>query len=111
MAVPTRPAAGAPIETAWGDVVHDGVVAMEIQTGTAILVFSNVAVSAILVVTFPHPFASTPLVFLTPQDTGNITIGLRAKDATSFQMQGRDSREAAITANSPIGWIAYGPRV
>lgn len=114
MAVPTRPAAGAPIESAWGSIVHDQVVALDIQSGVATLVPGSGALTGVLVITFPRPFAAVPLVVATCMDVGtgsvNVNIGVVARTATTVSIGGRDVRETAITYNVPVSWVAIGPR-
>jgi hypothetical protein len=108
MAVPARPASGAPIDSAWGGIAHDGIVAQEIQTGG----FSaNVAQNgnAQVAVTFPHPFASPPVVFaMVNASAGNrVYTAIQAITATGF-----DLGVAAGTAWNYSGWyLAYGPRL
>ena len=59
MAVPARPVSGAPIDSAWGGVVHDAIVAQDIQHGKASVVLT--AASEVgFTVTFARPFAAAP---------------------------------------------------
>jgi hypothetical protein len=114
VAVPTAPAAGEPIAEAWGDVVHDAVVAMDVQAGVGNVNFPNAAVSDQPIIVFPRPFALPPVVVITiggSSSGANVHIGLRAAPtATQFQVQAREVRESAVNANMPFQWIAYGPR-
>lgn len=114
MAVPTPPTAGEPIAEAWGDVVHAGVVAMDIQAGSVSLPFPNNAVSTSTPVTFPRPFASPPVVVATmggPTTSGvNTSVGVATVTATNFALHAREVRESAINGSVQCNWIAYGPR-
>lgn len=114
MAVPNRPVSGAPIEAAWGDVVHDGVVALDIQSGIVNIVLNNTAISPVVVVTFPRPFASAPLVVATAinfsTSSVNHNVGVTATSPTTCSIGAREIREAAATGTLPVAWIAIGPR-
>lgn len=113
MAVPTPPTAGEPIAEAWGDVVHDQVVAMEFQAG----VVSGMAASG-AAVTFPHPFASPPVVTVSLQFDGTAwsvaMLGNAASvvSATGFTVFIRNVNGAAAIPGTTqvLHWIAYGPR-
>jgi hypothetical protein len=113
MAVPTRPAAGAVVESGWGQVVHDAAVAMDIQSGSATVALSG-ATQGSTVVTFPRPFASTPVVVATlgPSSSGP-ALGyfpqVAAVSSTSVTLR-LSSAGAATTFSVPVAWIAYGPR-
>lgn len=111
MTVPTAPAAGEPIAEAWGDVVHDSIVAMDIQVGEAVTpsTASGVDTSNVSVV-FPRPFATPPIVLAGSKSgsfiavASNITTGGFTL-TNSFRTQGTGSHGARTNQ-----WIAYGPR-
>jgi hypothetical protein len=109
MAVPNRPAAGGVVESAWGDIVHDEVVAQEIQTGTFM---ANIAQngSVQVPVTFPHPFASAAWVVVFAQISA--AAGNRAYvSVQSVTANGFDLGVGGGTAWNYSGWyLAYGPR-
>lgn len=111
MAVPTAPAAGEPIAEAWGDVVHDTAVAMDIQSGVVNCVHSANMVSAPAQVTFPRPFASPPVVTLGSQNF-NYSAGTNGAGSspTGIVVQTFRISQTAPTATIPVYWIAYGPR-
>lgn len=114
MVVPARPTSGAPIETLWGDLVHDGYVAQDLQAGSVAVAFAASAISGLVTVTFPRAFAGVPVVVATGFEATNgpnLNVGLRALTATSFQVQAREVRETAITATLAVQWVAIGPRV
>jgi hypothetical protein len=107
MAVPARPTSGVPIETAWGQVAHDTAVAMDIQSGTGTTPTGSGELSGNLVVTFPRPFASAPIVVAT---AGNVHYAMSAT-ATATQGTFASKRITQSTgAGTSFSWIAYGPR-
>lgn len=117
MAVPTPPTAGEPIAEAWGDVVHDAVVAQDIQAGIVSVPFANTGAVA-QAVTFPRPFAAPPTVMLTGQWVSGVT-GMGGPvcsfqgglpTTTGFTARIANQSGAAITTTVPVQWIAYGPR-
>jgi hypothetical protein len=110
MAVPAAPAAGEPIAEAWGDIVHDEIVAMEIQTGVVTITHASNPV-ANANVTFPHPFAEAPIVILTC-DNYNFVAGHNGTQptATGFVASSARTSGTAATNTVHIAWIAYGKR-
>jgi len=115
MAVPARPAGGAVLDSAWGQVAHDTAVAQDIQAGEAIVGFpGGTAVSNATTITFPRPFASTPNVVAQVGGAAtagvNYACGINSISPTGFVVQLREVRETATSGNKAINWIAYGPR-
>lgn len=111
MAVPTPPTAGEPIAEAWGDVVHDAVVAMDLQYGTAITpaTGSGVDTSNVSVV-FPRPFASAPMVLAGSQAGGFIAVA-SSITPTGFTLTNSNRVQGAGSIGQRINtWFAYGPR-
>jgi len=113
MAVPLAPTAGEPIAEAWGDVVHDAVVAQDIQTGYADVAVTGTGVS--VNITFPRPFASAPIVVVS--GTNAVAQDLVAKvaynpypSATGFTAVVQSATLATHTGTVRAFWIAYGPR-
>jgi len=112
MTVPVAPAAGEPIAEAWGDVVHDAVVAMDFQAGkfTASLPSSGTRFDT--TVTFPRPFAGEP--FVTAMALAGAVhiasgIGLATANSVGIGIFRRDG--AVLSATSvTVYWQAYGPR-
>lgn len=112
MAVPARPVSGAPTAADWGGIVHDEVVALEIQTGTFIATSPGSSTFADAGVVFPHPFAGIPDVFTTMGSIDNIAI---SAGTTSVTANGFTCRIAKGNGNlSAFGWtvryLAIGPR-
>lgn len=112
MAVPAAPTAGEPIAEAWGDVVHDAVVAQDVQSGV-VTITTTAAPTADATVTFPRPFATGPQVFVqcvggnvnmaglvSIPPVGNCTIRVFKRDGTNF------GAGQVLT----VFWLAYGPR-
>lgn len=114
MAVPARPTSGAPIESAWGDIVHDAIVAMDIQSGKAAATLPNAVLITNVAVTFPRPFAAPPIVVASVADAGtssvNFNAGVTGITATGCTLGVREVRETVTSQALSIGWIAYGPR-
>jgi hypothetical protein len=111
MAVPAKPAGGAPIESAWGSIVHDEIVAMEIQSGVVNCVHTNSQLSAVVPVTFPHAFAAPPVLVL-GCDNYNYGAGLSGAVPTAAGFNVATWRYSGVqsAATVPVQWIAYGPR-
>lgn len=111
MAVPTRPASGAVVESAWGQVVHDTAVAQDIQVGQATTSHAANRISGTITITFPRPFASPPRVIYT---TTNFNYAAAADGsvptATSCKLVTYRLDGTAPTASVPVDWIAIGPR-
>lgn len=114
MAVPAAPTAGEPIAEAWGDVVHDAIVAQDLQFGYAQGTFSanngiNVAV------TFPRPFGGAgPYVLVSANDaiTAAVTAKITAGTITTTGFSCKLSTATGATASGTVGfyWVAFGPR-
>jgi hypothetical protein len=110
MAVPVAPAAGEPIAEAWGDVVHEQVVAQDIQSGAA-TVQCNAATAATLIVVFPRPFAAIPKVVATVNIGTTFWICMiTSKTATQMSIQVTRKDGATATATVICDWMAIGPR-
>lgn len=114
MAVPTAPTAGEPIAEAWGDVVHDAVVANDIQSGV-VNITVTAGTQATAVVTFTRPFAGTPVVvaLIGPQGSGaalSWVVQIPAGGVSATAVSLRISGSTAQSFTLPVQWIAYGPR-
>jgi hypothetical protein len=109
MAVPARPASGAPIDSAWGGIVHDAAVALDVQYGTVVTTHSSQQTSAIAQVTFPRPFAGPPVVVL---GCGNYNYSAAlnpSPTATGFGVA-TYRFSGAVSGTVPNQWVAIGPR-
>jgi hypothetical protein len=109
MAVPNRPAAGAPIESAWGSLAHDTAVAQDIQRGTATAPAGGASVTVAVV--FPRAFASTPTVVASVSGSSGVFVaGTGGASATQVNVLvfRRDGANVATTV--PVDWVAIGPR-
>lgn len=100
-----RPAAGAPIESAWGGQVHDNIEG--IQVGIVTLTGATSSASAVANVVFPRAYASPPQVIL---GMTSPLVGAAADTitATGFRALSRrlDGVATAFTGN--YCWIAVG---
>ena len=110
MAVPARPASGAPIESAWGGIAHDTAVAQDFQSGSVVVTTAGSPPIGATVVTFPRPFAvgSTPIVMVCGNGTGtdNMVCSADAVTATTVRINLR----AASIFGYTCRWFAIGPR-
>lgn len=114
MAVPTRPVAGAPIESAWGDVVHDTVVALDIQSGVTNVSLAAQSEASVAVV-FARPFAAPPVLVLGMPEIGGtvqrpVTAKWNSKTATGFGCLVQTGGGAITAGPFPVNWVAIGPR-
>jgi hypothetical protein len=112
MAVPNRPAAGGVVESAWGQIAHDTAVGQDIQSGS-VSVTVSASTQGSAVVTFPRPFAATPVVVATlgPSSAGSALAyfpQIASVSPTSVTL--RLSGGASTTFTVPVAWIAIGPR-
>jgi len=117
MAVPARPVAGAVLDSAWGQVAHDAVVAMDIQAGQATGFATGGSADASRTITFARPFkaGTTPVVVVTIYEIGGPTnrpyvAKVNGVSATQFIMilQSTSGVGAALTFTA--NWFAYGER-
>jgi hypothetical protein len=110
MAVPNRPSAGAPIESAWGGLAHDTAVAQDIQSGTAVCPATGSGIdNSSIAVVFPRPFAAPPIVVCTSQ-TGNFITAASAVTATGFTLNNANKTTAGSLGARTNFWVAIGPR-
>jgi len=101
----TRPAAGAPIESAWGGGVHDAVEG--IQAGKATVTFASSTASGAVVVTFPRPYATPPNVVASIGALGNYWGLVGGITATQCQVQAR-SPVSIASGSVDVHWVAVG---
>jgi hypothetical protein len=110
MAVPARPVSGNVVDSVWGQVAHDAVVAQDVQAGTVNV--SGTTQNGTAAVVFPRPFASPPIV-VGIQAAGAIThfavVGAITVSGFNAILQHRDGT-ASTFGPFPFHWIAYGPR-
>lgn len=101
--VPSRPTAGAPIETAWGQALQD--VIEGIQVGTVALASSATPSTAVV---FPRAYLTAPIVVCQMVDpaSGQIQPYAVAITASGFTATARRVDGAATAAT--IHWIAIG---
>jgi len=100
-----RPAAGAPIESAWGGQIHD---ALEgIQSGKVTIAGVTTATGVTVTVTFPRAYSAPPVIAVGSPST-QVGVGLLNITATNFQMRAVrwDGSSSAYTGE--YHWVAVG---
>lgn len=102
-----RPTSGTPIETAWGDQMHDAVEG--IQSGTVNAVFSannNVPVAVV----FPRAYAAAPVVVATGDTAVSVAIVAKVTGITTTgcTVQCQSTSGGSLTGTVKVGWIAIG---
>jgi hypothetical protein len=105
----TRPAAGAPIETGWGQNVHDTLEGMPyVQSGTASGSTSN-ASTVDISVTFPRAYASAPHV-VCALIAGAITYqaSVFSRSATGCVIRCGRNDASNSTQSFTVDWMAVG---
>ena len=113
MTVPNRPVSGAPIETAWGDVVHDTTVAQDIQAGSVVVSLVGGASSNDGTVTFPRPFGGVPIVVVGGvggQTTLAALVSVPTATGCVVRAFKRDGTAFGSAGSLTVEWLAYGPR-
>lgn len=106
----TKPADGAPIDTAWGQQVHDAIEG--IQSGSASVVFTASPTSAELTVTFPRAFIGGPIQVLITPHSENYAICLSqgtGVTTANFKVKGRYIPGTNATVSMGFFWLAIGP--
>lgn len=105
-----RPVSGTPIETGWGDQVHDAIEG--IQSGKGTSVFSNAADGSVVAVVFPRAYTAPPVVLVAPETSLSravvAKVVLNSITTTGFSFQGQDTGGGLRTGNLPCHWIAIG---
>lgn len=106
----SRPVSGTPIETAWGDQVHDMLEGM--QVGTVSIVVSA-ASNGTAVAVFPRAFTTAPRVLLTCQSVSSNTQAhawVASAGVTATQVTIAAGRDDATTFSGTIvvAWLAIG---
>ena len=103
-----KPTAGAPIDTAWGQQMHDAVEG--IQYGSIATSLSSATVSGVVTITFPRPYAVPPAVILTPIAAGGLFHAdmETAPTTTGVAVRSAYRDNTAVSASVPIHWIAIG---
>ena len=101
--VAARPASGAPIESGWGQQMHDAVEGVQAGAGTIPAIAGPVGT---LVVTFPRAYAAPPIVVASAVSSSGfwiIAVGaISATQVTLYSSRRDGSNVSAIVAN----WVA-----
>jgi len=101
-----RPVSGAPIETAWGDAVHDAIEG--IQSGSVVVPVSANG-SGDLVVVFPRPFAAAPTVVASINSTTAVWFcNAVSISATQCTIRVVHREFSTSTTNLAASWAAMG---
>lgn len=100
-----RPASGAPIETGWGDQMHDAIEG--VQAGTVTIPSVTNAVAVQVTVTFPRPFSANPTI-VTASSTVGAWVGWQTLTPTSVVLTAR-RWDSATAISVAAQWIAVGP--
>src|SRR5262245_26497557 len=103
---PARPASGAPIETSWGQAVHD--MLEGIQYGTESVGPFNATTTKAITVVFPRPFAAPPVAILTGMASVACGAGATAITATQFTLSAKRIDGVGTDTTQLVGWIAIG---
>lgn len=98
-----RPVAGQPIETAWGQQIHDAVEG--IQAGTVALASSTTPNTP---VTFPRAYVSPPIVVCQMVDPGSALIQPYAVSITTTGFTATARRTDSAATAATIHWVAIG---
>jgi len=100
-----RPAAGAPIESAWGGQVHDAIEG--IQSGKVTITGITSSTGVTVTVTFARAFSAPPVITVGSPST-QVGVGLLNITATTFQMRAVrwDGSSSAYTGE--YFWLAIG---
>lgn len=100
-----RPVSGAPIESAWGQQVHDQLEGL--QSGVATLAGITNTSTVTIAVTFPRPYVAPPVIALI---TGSVVVHPAYSNltATGVTLTARRTDGAAGATTQPIYWIAVG---
>jgi len=105
----TRPVSGQPIETSWGDNVHDLIEG--IQAGSLSMSFVNNSVVD-AAITFPRPYVSAPIVFanvMTQTSSGYAIAYGATTTGCSLRIVQKDA--LATNASLNVAWLAIGTAV
>jgi hypothetical protein len=105
-----RPTAGQPIETAWGDQVHDAVEATPDILHERSAITGNGTAEAQIVVAFGRAYAAVPTVTATMHSfDGNIYIvDIAAVDTVSVTLRAFNRSGANWSSLNSIHWQAAG---
>lgn len=114
MAVPARPASGAPVASDWGSVVHDTAVAQDIQTGQVNITLTNQSSQSSPQITFVRPFAAIPMVTCSisgsPAASNKLVPRVQTISPTGMTLSAWQGDATQTSVTVTLFWIAIGPR-
>ena len=99
-----RPAAGAVVESSWGQQVHDQVEG--VQAGKASCSISASTAGTIVPVTFPRAYLVAPIVVAAVMQGAGVWAVATAVTTTGLSLQLRAA--ASTTTTVDVGWVAIG---
>lgn len=102
-----RPAAGAPIESAWGGQVHDAVEGM--QAGTVVISGITSSAAGVGTVVYPRPYATKPVVVIS--GPSNVVIAgsdPTTQTVTGFNISAKRADGSGTAYSGTFSWIAIG---
>jgi hypothetical protein len=100
-----RPVAGQPIETAWGDQVHDTIEGIPtIRNG----IVTIPATTGQIAVAFASAYNGTPSIVLSPVWGGLSALGVSSPTASGFTIVVRGLDGAVPTTDIACNWLASG---
>jgi hypothetical protein len=105
----TRPTSGTPIETSWGDEVHDAIEGIQYGTVTWNMVAG--ARSDAPPIVFPRPYATPPVVFVSvPNGFQTYAAGIASQITTAgVTVCVMTNSGVALTAGPiTVAWLAIG---
>ena len=104
----SRPVSGQPIETGWGDQVHDLIEG--VQTGSLNITFAAGTTSPAVAITFPRAYITPPTVIVCLQASGALYyVDLETAPTTTGVTVRAAHRDATATSVTVIcHWIAVG---
>lgn len=104
-----RPAAGAPVESAWGGQVHDALEGL--QWGVINITFTGGTANGAGTVTYPRPYVSAPS-FLVTMNVGSDIFVIRTSGpsttACTISVSKKDGSNQGTTTTVPVSWLALG---
>lgn len=102
----SRPVSGQPIETAWGDQVHDMLEGIQVGSVSITLTAQSQNTAT---VTFPRAYTVAPLVLATPASGSRgyiVSVGTVTPTTAIILLGTTDANTASVTIS--IAWLAYG---
>ena len=100
-----RPAAGAPIESAWGGQIHDALEGM--QSGVVPFSGATQSVAASVPIVFPRAYSAPPLMLVTCS-SHRMAANATGVTATGCTLSAQRLDGSAASATGTITWLSIG---